>query len=378
MAGEPSAAAAAARAWRASLPRDRRLRSTGRGVLVFAVSAAAYALTFLGVLLLPWPWARVACLAACPLAIGGLFVVGHDACHHALTPFGWLNCLLGRLSFLPAWHPYTSWVHAHNRHHHGGTNLKGRESAFVPFTKAEFDALPAWRRWLERFYRTPPGVGVFYAVDFWVVRLLLPPRKYRSPDRVGLALDRLLVAVFFVLQLGLAARLARANPLLIVPPGVLATGAVLLPFALWIWFMGFVSFIQHTHPRLAWYDEPAKWAFYHVQLRSTAHVVFPWPVERLLNNIMDHAAHHIDPTLPLYVLPQSQRELEEQAPGHAVVIRWTPAEYFRTCRACKLYDFERDCWTDFDGVPTTPLGLSGLNRREQQTTKHTNRHKQAG
>src|SRR5262249_3397868 len=77
--------------------------------------------------------------------------------------------------------------------------------------------------------------------------------------------------------------------------------------------------------------------------------------------IMDHPAHHLDPTLPLYVLPESQRELEQQAEPHAVVIRWTLWDYFHACRACKLYDFDRDCWTDFDGTPTTPLGLSRLH-----------------
>jgi omega-6 fatty acid desaturase (delta-12 desaturase) len=144
------------------------------------------------------------------------------------------------------------------------------------------------------------------------------------------------------------------------PVPVYAVLATVMPWMTWIWFMGFVSFIQHTHPRMAWYDREEEWSFYHVQLRSTSHVVFPPPIERILHNIMDHPAHHIDPTIPLYELPRSQRILERMAPEHSVVIRWTPWDYFRTCAACKLYDFRRDCWTDFDGNPTTPTGLRGL------------------
>src|SRR5262249_37072964 len=132
------------------------------------------------------------------------------------------------------------------------------------------------------------------------------------------------------------------------------------PWTAWIWFMGFTSFIQHTHPRMAWYDNEAEWSFYHVQLRSTAHVVFPWPIERMLHNIMDHPAHHLDPTIPLYELPRSQRLLEETCPEHAVVVRWTLGEYLRTCAACKLYDFRHHRWLDFNGAPTTPPGLCGL------------------
>jgi hypothetical protein len=30
------------------------------------------------------------------------------------------------------------------------------------------------------------------------------------------------------------------------------------------------------------------------------------------------------------------------------------------CRVCKLYDFERHCWTDFEGNATSETGLPGL------------------
>ncbi len=299
-------------------------------------------------------------MTLCPLAIGALFVVGHDACHNALTPLGWLNRLMGRLSFLPAWHPFTSWTQCHNRLHHGGTNLKGRESAFVPFTKAEFDRLPTWRRWLEYGYRTPLGIGVFYAIDFWLCRLVFPTRRFVPPERGVFLLDRLLIAGFFVLQCVVSWQLAHWVPNQIVPTALLALSAVFVPFGLWIWFQGFVSFLQHTHPRMAWYVDEADWSFYHVQLRSTAHVTFPWPIERLLNNIMDHPAHHLEPRLPLYQLPAAQRELEQQTHPHAVVIPWTLWDYLHTCAACKLYDFDRQCWTDFRGNPTSALGLPGL------------------
>lgn len=30
----------------------------------------------------------------------------------------------------------------------------------------------------------------------------------------------------------------------------------------------------------------------------------------------------------------------------------TPRTYMKITRACKLFDFERMCWTDFRGAPT--------------------------
>jgi omega-6 fatty acid desaturase (delta-12 desaturase) len=326
---------------------------------VFAVTALAYVGTFLGMFLLPHPLLRAAMVVAQPLLIGGLFVIGHDAAHNSLTHLGWLNRLLGRLAFLPAWHPFTSWAWAHNALHHRWTSFKGREPAFPPFSKAEFDRLPRWRRWLERFYRTPAGIGFYYTLDFYAKHLLVPRGASRPPYRLAFQLDRLLVLGFFAGQLALAWRLTGFTPGLVFPRPVFAVFCVVVPWLSWIWFMGFVSYVQHTHPTMPWYDAEDDWSFHHVQLTSTAHVTFPWPLERLMHNIMDHPAHHLDPGIPLYELPASQRELEERCPGHAVVVRWTPADYFRTCAACKLYDFDRQCWTDFTGRPTTPPRRAG-------------------
>src|SRR5262249_20230437 len=158
--------------------------------------------------------------------------------------------------------------------------------------------------------------------------------------------DRLLVAAFLACQMFVGYHLAHYR--IASQPIALAWAVVAPPasFLVWLWFMGFVSYIQHTHPRMAWYDNEDEWSSYHVQLTSTAHVTFPWLVERLFHNIMDHPAHHIDPTIPLTALPVSQRQLEWSYPEHAVVVRWTPREFLRLTRCCKLYDYERHGWLD--------------------------------
>ena len=168
---------------------------------------------------------------------------------------------------------------------------------------------------------------------------------------------------FFAVQIVVVYFLARRASGLFLPPLPYAFLDVILPWTLWLQFMGFVSFVQHTHPQLAWYDDPKEWSFYHVQLKSSTHVVFPFPIERLMNNIMDHAAHHIDPAIPLYHLPESQRLLEQSCEEHAAVIRWSPWQYLELCRVCKLYDFTRHCWTDFEGNATSDTGLPSMTFR---------------
>ena len=324
-----------------------------RGLVYFLRSAALYLALFVVAAMAPWWWLRLLSLGALPFVIGGLFVVGHDAAHHSLTPSRRLNRILGRLAMLPAWHPYTAWSHAHNTLHHGGTCLKGTHPDFTPLTKDEFDRLPAWRRALERFYRSPPGVGFAYVFDFYRRYLLLPPRANQPVQSTRFHLDRLLVVGFAGLQCWAAYALAGSIETAPLPRAAHAAVVVVGPWIEWIYFMGVASFVQHTHPRTAWYDDPEEWQFHHVQLSSSTHMVLPWPIGAMLHHIMDHPAHHIDPTIPLYELPDSQARLERHAPDESIVERLTLAEFRRICRLCKLYDYRRHRWLDFDGRPTT-------------------------
>src|SRR5262249_34022157 len=195
-----------------------------------AICATVYLATFAGMFLLPTWGARLLCLIVQPIAIGMLFVIGHDAAHNSLTPIGWLNRILGRLVMLPAYHPYTSWSHAHNTLHHGWTNFKGRHPDFAPFTKEEFDRLPAWRRWLGRFYRSSVGIGPCYMIDFYGRFLLFPSARNRSPFVGWFQFDRVLVLAFFVGQFALSWWLAGMveGPVLTRP--VYALLAVLVPW----------------------------------------------------------------------------------------------------------------------------------------------------
>jgi omega-6 fatty acid desaturase (delta-12 desaturase) len=350
----------AARRWRASLPGELRRSSLVRGGALFSLTFAAYVASMVGAVWMPTFLGRTISLGLATVMIGSLFVIGHDAAHNSFTPYGWLNRLIARLALLPAWHPYTSWIHAHNTLHHGGTNLRGKHPDFVPLTRAEYERLPRWRQLLEKLYRSPFGSGPSYLIEFYLSYILFPSKARRSPQRRHFEVDRLLVFGFMALQILGMFLLARQTSGLFLPPLAYAFFDVILPWMLWIQFMGFVSFIQHTHPRLAWYDDPKEWSFYHVQLKSSTHVVFPFPIERMLNNIMDHAAHHIDPSIPLYNLPQSQHLLEQSCEEHVAVIRWSPWQHFELCRICKLYDFERHCWTDFEGHATSEVGLPQL------------------
>ncbi len=336
---------------KAALPDEVRTRSVVKGLALFALSGLFYWLSFVAALLPLHPALRVAASVVNGGMIALLFIIGHDACHGSLTPLPWLNKTLGRLAFLPSWHPFICWDLGHNRLHHSWTNLRGRDYVWVPLSKQEYDALPAWRRGLERFYRTLPGVGVYYAWEIWARHMIFP----RASDRKRLApgllhADRLLVAAFIIAQITAAVFSARAFGV----SSWLSIGlAVVLPQVLWNTLMGLVILLHHTHPRVRWYDDPEEWTYYAGQVSGTVHVIFPWPIGPILHHIMEHTAHHIDPRIPLYNLPAAQRAAETAFQADVIRSPFTLANLRLVLGRCQLYDYRNHRWLRFDGVDAT-------------------------
>lgn len=127
----------------------------------------------------------------------------------------------------------------------------------------------------------------------------------------------------------------------------------LWPFLVWNWLMGFVIYQHHTHPSVVWFTDFKEWQYWESQIEGTPHIRFPWIVNFFLHNIMEHTAHHALTGIPLYNLRQAQKRLESKLRAVIIVQKWTFAEYRRTVKACKLYDYTNQCWLNFDGLPTS-------------------------
>jgi omega-6 fatty acid desaturase (delta-12 desaturase) len=340
---------------RQHLPEICRRRSTVKGLVLFLSAVSFYALSQIGVVALPgWP-AKAVCVWLSTLSLSCLYFVAHDACHGTLTRSTLLNRLIGRLAFWPCLHPYTTWIISHNRLHHGFTNLRGRDFVWAPLSKEEYDRLPPFRRWLERVYRSPAGVGLYALVEVWWKHLVFPGKARRGRKHLVCALDRLAVLAFPFVQAGLLWAghrcLARAFPLpAFSVPALLA--ALVLPFLLLCWGAGLVTFLHHTHPKVRWYASRTEWSYFRGEVAGTVHVKLPWPLGAILHNVLEHTAHHADPRIPCYALADGQKRLEEAYP-EIVVQEWTLREWLRTFAVCRLYDYANHRWLDFDGNVTS-------------------------
>ena len=283
------------------------------------------------------------------LAIARLFVIGHDACHQAFFADRRTNRFLGRIAFLPSLTNYSLWEAGHNVGHHVYTNLRGRDHVWVPRTKAEYDAMPPWRRALERHYRSGFGYGLYYAVELWWKQLVWPTAEQRARPNGAYRQDTALVAVFAAAWIGVlvACAWATAQSALL----LLLLGCV-LPFALWNLVMGTVIYFHHTHPQVTWFDDAELWEANRETCSSTVQITFPFGLGALLNHIMQHPSHHLEVRVPLYRLNEAQAVLAAQ--HSATIVQPFGLRFALDCpRRCKLYDYDAQRWTDFDGAYTS-------------------------
>jgi acyl-lipid omega-6 desaturase (Delta-12 desaturase) len=325
-------------------------RSLGKGLFLFAEHTVLYVATLAGALA-PLPIAANILLAiANGFFIGQLFIVGHDGAHGSLVPSRRLNLWIARLAFIPSVHAVSLWHVIHHKHHHRYTNLKGADGVWEPMSKKEYDSAHPARRWLERVCRGPWGPLIYYYVSFWPHRVLLPlaPEvrerwRHHLPDSM-FALTGLFLTLFCVATVGAMLSPGRG-------PWLAVLVGWALPFAVWNYLMAVTTYLNHTHPAIAWFDDEARWSHYRGNVLGTAHVKFPINVIPLYTKFHAHTAHHVRPRTPVYVLPDAQAELKS-GNGNLVEYALTLGAYKKIYRACKLFDFENMCWTDFRGVPS--------------------------
>ncbi len=331
-------------------------RSTPRGLAIFAFDAALYLAITAAIVRVDSLWLKLALGVAGGFAIGFLFLLGHDACHQSLTPRKRLNHVLGRLAFLPSLHPFSLWDLGHNRVHHRFTNLREKDYVWAPLTLEEYERASRWQRLVYRFYRTPIGCLCYFLVDIWWRRMFAYELTVKSRTWTY-QLDRALVAVFIVAQVAGIWTLDRwFHPGAATGAGhtvILFGSALVLPFLVWNALASFLIYLHHTHPTVRWYREKSDWARASVQLESTVHTVFPGPINWLLHRIMEHTAHHVNPAIPCYHLKKAQDYIVRHHPDQVVVERWSLRKFLDSVRRCKLYDFDRGVWTDYEGRVTS-------------------------
>jgi omega-6 fatty acid desaturase (delta-12 desaturase) len=293
--------------------------------------------------------------------VAGLLILrlasaAHDAGHLSYVSSRSWNKLIARIAFLPALQPFATWEVAHNVIHHSWTSIRGKDYVWIPYSRADFAKLSKPRQFLERVYRSPLGHGLNYFIDLWILRVLIPSLRWSQIPRLSQRIDILLTGGFAAAWIATTAVLGHSFG---AGAGLSVLFAMLLPFFAWCQLFGLTLYLQHTHPSARFFRDREEWEFYSSQSASATNVQFPGLSESA-HGLFEHTAHHLDTLIPHCELPAAQKSLNRILSGTNVVYRWSLPGFLECCRICKLYDYERHCWLDFDGQVTSSTEHSKL------------------
>ncbi len=325
-----------------------------RPLLALAIDLGVFSAGLAMVLMDSALWLKLVGSVLITAGIVRLFLIGHDACHGSFFKSPLLNDIFGRIAFIPSMTAFSLWDVGHNVAHHGFNNLKGRDQVWAPLSKEEYDALPGYRKALERIYRSGAGWGLYYFVELWWKKLYFATKRQIGSTRAKYKWDSALVTVGMAGWVAVVALVAYETEQSF---WLLLLLGVVVPFAIWNVIMGFVVFVHHTHPNIAWFTKRAEWQRYRAYLTATVHVRFPFGIDRLMHNIMEHNAHHLNPRIPMYTLRAAQSALTERFSGEFNAYKLDWSEYKDVVRRCKLYDYANHAWLDFRGQVTSRVTL---------------------
>ncbi len=326
---------------RAAIPDACYERPLGRGLALVFRDVLGYGITLTALALADTWWLELPLIVLAALWVAALFVLAHDAAHHALFESRRLNRVVARLAMLPSLHLLDAWDLGHNRLHHGHTVRLGMDFVWHPLTPEQYAALGRFGRLRHRLEWSCLGAGAYYGREVWWNKMVAfrPPAKWAAAFRR----DRMFVGAFALVMTALAVAIGLAQ-------GGGAVGAiwmvmklVVLPFALFIQIIGWTVYVHHVDPALRWYTK-ADWTPFRAQMESTTVLRFPRLVNLWFHHIFVHVPHHVDPRIPCHQLPAAAAAIEAAFPGTVVDERFRLRRYFAATRACKLYDVGAGTW----------------------------------
>jgi omega-6 fatty acid desaturase (delta-12 desaturase) len=250
-----------------------------------------------------------------------LFILQHDCSHGSFFRDAranrWVGAGLGVLTLFP----FAYWKKTHGIHHATSGNLDKRILGDIrTLTVHEYLALPGWKRFCYRFYRSMPvmlGIGPIYQ---FVAKHRLPiglPWRWRREWR-SVALNNVALLVLgTVLCLVLGWRVMLAVHL----PVVLLAGAI----GVWLFY------VQHTFEDGYW-QRVESWSPQHAAIQGSSFYDLPAVLRWFTANIGYHHIHHLNPRIPNYRLRAAHESVRP-----AGVLRLSLRQSL-ACSRMKLWD----------------------------------------
>ncbi len=330
-------------------------RSNVKAITIFILQFSCFLAAAVGTFIIKINFIALVLSILTGFIMATLFVIAHDAAHDNYTTSSQLNGILARIAFLPCLHNYTLWLIAHNKKHHLFTNID-KLNSWSPLSPEKYQKLTSWKKLLYRFYRNPTGIGFYYLIERWWKEKFYPhmelPDKTMKEALIDFTflLSGLIIYIAFIFSIYINFPVDRSifHQVLL---------SIVIPFMIFCYLVGFNVYQQHTHESIPWFkDRESRDRFINIY-DTVMYVRYPIWFKISCLNVMEHTAHHIDPRIPLYNLAKAQDKLNEALQYKIPSAQFSFLEFLQTMKKCKLYDYEKQQWVNFNGIITSEIKL---------------------
>ena len=221
-----------------------------------------------------------------------IFIIFHDCTHGSFFASHRANRILGYVSGILTFTPFTYWQHNHLVHHGTYADLDHRGVGDIwTLTVEEYRAVSQMKRLAYRLYRNPfvfLGIGPGYS--FLITQRFLHQWEGKN-ERFSAAVTNLAILLII---LAASLTIGLRTYLLIQLPIILIAGAV----GVWLFY------VQHQFEGVYW-SRHENWDPVKAALKGSSYYKLPKVLQYFTGNIGLHHVHHVLPRIPNYKLQQS-------------------------------------------------------------------------
>lgn len=289
-----------------------------------------------------WWFAAPLSWAVGSIAMGALFIAGHDCGHRSLLGSKRAMLVIGHICLSPVLYPFWSWKYSHDAHHRD-TNLLDRsegvyfDNAWTPYLTDEYATARANVVWTYKIGRWVPPLGSTLHL-FWIVWM---PQKYRAGRHRNRVLLSMAVTVATAVGISSALWVGFGSPLAVLHFFLIPS----LGVQCW---MSMYTYFHHTSTDVTLHHAE-EWNPFTAQMDGTVNAFTPRWISYLHSNIDVHIPHHVSPRIPSYHLRAANTALRAGTWGHVMRERKLTVRYmFQMVKTCHLWSTERRRYVRFD------------------------------
>ena len=223
------------------------------------------------------------------------FIIFHDCGHGSFFKSKRANTVVGIITGILTYTPWTRWWHEHAIHHATAGNLDKRGVGDVDtWTVEEYLAAPKWKQLGYRFMRHPLVMFTIGAVFVFAIMQRIPMPSHGRREKASIWWTNAALAAIIT---GLILLVGWKTYLLVQLPVLLfGTSA-----GVWMFY------VQHNYEGSYW-ERQENWDFYKAALNGSSLYELPAILQWFTGNIGFHHIHHLGPRIPNYKLQECFKE----------------------------------------------------------------------